>query len=155
MHFTYASACFSSAFGPLKGSCGAKGEEEEDNGSRHYLLLSCRLSVRPHTLWPSQIWMRKWMYLHTGTHARPFSIASLMHADEWGVLGGTGGTRGAWNADTFDAGRKKSRTSTHSHTHTAALWADISLLSKWSRTGTILHIRGQTWISVFSCRSLS
>lgn len=26
----------------------------EDNGSRHYLLLSCRLSVRPHTLWPSQ-----------------------------------------------------------------------------------------------------
>lgn len=25
----------------------------EDNGSRHYLLLSCRLNVRPHTLWPS------------------------------------------------------------------------------------------------------
>lgn len=25
----------------------------EDNGSRHYLLLSCRLSIRPHTLWPS------------------------------------------------------------------------------------------------------
>lgn len=28
----------------------------EDNGSRHYLLLSCRLSVRPHTLWPSLTW---------------------------------------------------------------------------------------------------
>lgn len=25
----------------------------EDNGSRHYLLLSCRLSIRPHTVWPS------------------------------------------------------------------------------------------------------
>lgn len=24
----------------------------EDNGSRHYLLLSCRLSIRPHTVWP-------------------------------------------------------------------------------------------------------
>lgn len=29
----------------------------EDNGSRHYLLLSCRLSIRPHTLWPSPIRM--------------------------------------------------------------------------------------------------
>lgn len=29
----------------------------EDNGSRHYLLLSCRLNVRPHTLWPSPIRM--------------------------------------------------------------------------------------------------
>lgn len=29
----------------------------EDNGSRHYLLLSCRFNIRPHTLWPSPIRM--------------------------------------------------------------------------------------------------
>lgn len=29
----------------------------EDNGSRHYLLLSCWLNIRPHTLWPSPIRM--------------------------------------------------------------------------------------------------
>lgn len=32
-------------------------EGREDNGSRHYLLLSCWLSIRPHTMWPSQTWM--------------------------------------------------------------------------------------------------
>lgn len=44
---------FLPVFGPLKSSCRGRGGRE-DNGSRHYLLLSCRLSIRPHTLWPSQ-----------------------------------------------------------------------------------------------------
>lgn len=29
-------------------------EGREDNGSRHYLLLSCWLSIMAHTMWPSQ-----------------------------------------------------------------------------------------------------
>lgn len=159
MHFTYASACFSSTFGPLKGSCGAEGEEEEDNGSRHYLLLSCRLSVRSsHTVAQSdsdaQVDVPAHAPWQSRTRARSPSRrwCTPTSGERWEEQGAheepemlTRSTQGK---------KKKSRTSTHSHTHTAALRADIPLLSKWSRTGTILHIQGQTWISVFLCRSL-
>lgn len=43
---------FSSSVWPFKRFLQGRGGRE-DNGSRHYLLLSCRLNIRPHTVWPS------------------------------------------------------------------------------------------------------
>lgn len=43
---------FSLSVWPFKRFLQGRGGRE-DNGSRHYLLLSCRLNIRPHTVWPS------------------------------------------------------------------------------------------------------
>lgn len=44
--------CFSPSVWPFKRFLQGRGGRE-DNGSRHYLLLSCRLNIRAHTVWPS------------------------------------------------------------------------------------------------------
>lgn len=44
--------CLSLSVWPFKRFLQGRGGRE-DNGSRHYLLLSCRLNIRPHTVWPS------------------------------------------------------------------------------------------------------
>lgn len=146
---------FLSAFGPLIGSCGAEGKEEEDNGSRHYLLLSCRLRVRPHTLRPSQIRMHKWMYLHT----RPERARTRSPSRRWctRMSGECCEERGGGHTRSLKCWhiwhRKTSHFHASSHPHSSTLNRH-PCLRKLSRTGAILHIQSQTRIYVFLCRCL-
>jgi len=111
----------------------------EDNGSRHYLLLSCRLSVRPHTLSDTDA---KWMHLHTcspTTHTHTRTRHRLTRAWGFNLL-----AYRAWyaHADTICIEKKKNHTPrclhthTHTHTHTEhtrvpSLYINVILRQGW------------------------
>lgn len=97
----WVSACDFISVWPFKRFLRGRGGRE-DNGSRHYLLLSCRLSVRPHTLRPSQTRTpsgctcthaptrrahvpNTYWHTHAAVEGRPACIQSLISAS-WHIL---------------------------------------------------------------------
>lgn len=120
----------------------------EDNGSRHYLLLSCRLSIRPHTQWPSQTQTPSGC---TCTHAptrRTNAPNTYLHTH--GLVEGQPACTQSPISTCWHILHRKSLKPTHPHTHTDAQWAHtlpffLKEVSYWGRTGRVLHVLARSF----------